>query len=410
MSQAFVVQDDIRSAPDEAFIARIRNKYPVEPEIDRILTRKLRRRSGPEYLAIPLDRLVQGVSSLIAANIGETFEIGNSRWLSGGASKLQMAFDLEWCGPDGTGAPRKEPMVLRMEPPEAIVETSRRREFEILSMVRGTVPVPPCYWVDDEGAHLPFPALVYGFANGSTKPRARPARQVTGIGTNFGPALRQKLAPQFIEHLAAIHTVPAKRLAELRSFAPAKVGSNASVLRQIAWWRRVWDEDRPEDLPLVDVAARWLSQNAPPLDHVSIVHGDFRAGNFLFDEQSETITAWLDWELAVLGDRHQDLTWMTGTHFGHYHEDGRTFLACGLAPADELYHRYQEASGLNVDLARLRYYRIFNDFVSCVHMLATAARVARGGKTHQDVVVAWLSMIGNVIAGKLTDSLAQVTQ
>ena len=408
MTHPFLIDEAQRRLPDEAFIAHVRRKYAVEPEIDRVLARKLHRRGGPEYEPIPLDRLVEGVSRLIAADIGDTFGIASARWLSGGASKLQMAFDLEWNGADAHGPLRTDPMVLRMEPPEAIVETSRLREFEMLSMVEGTVPVPPCYWVDEEGVHLPYPGLVYGFAAGATKPRSRPATQVTGIGTNFGPGLRDRLADQFVAHLAAIHTIPIERQAMLTSFAPAEIGTNASVLRQIAWWRRVWEEDRPEDLPLVDVAARWLITNAPPLDHVSVVHGDFRAGNFLFDEDSASITAWLDWELSVLGDRHQDLTWITGAHFGHYHEDGRTFLACGLLPADDLYGRYEAASGLTVDPARLRYYRIFNDFVSCVHMCATAVRVARGGKSHQDVVVAWLSMIGNVIAGKLRNALAEV--
>src|SRR3546814_16882639 len=98
-------------------------------------------------------------------------------------------------------------------------------------------------WVDAEGAYLPHPALIYGFAAGTTKPAARPSTQVTGIGTNFGPELRQILAEQFVDHLAAIHTIDPARLAPLQSFEPAEVGSNASVLRQIAWWRRVWDEE-----------------------------------------------------------------------------------------------------------------------------------------------------------------------
>src|SRR3546814_9736562 len=75
-----------------------------------------------------------------------------------------MAFDLEWSGKSGEGAVRTESMVLRMEPPEAIVETSRLREFEILGVAGDVVPVPPCYWVDAEGAYLPHPALIYGFA------------------------------------------------------------------------------------------------------------------------------------------------------------------------------------------------------------------------------------------------------
>jgi aminoglycoside phosphotransferase (APT) family kinase protein len=169
----------------------------------------------------------------------------------------------------------------------------------------------------------------------------------------------------------------------------------------------VWEEDRPEEIPLVHVAVRWLIANAPPLDHVSVVHGDFRAGNFLFSEEQQNITAWLDWELAVLGDRHQDLTWATGAHFGHYAEDGRSFLASGLLPAQELLARYEKLSGLSVDPKRLKYYRVFNDFTSTVHMLATAWRVANHGKTHQDVVVAWLAMIGNVVLGKLRDTLEE---
>jgi len=31
---------DVRAAPDEAFIAAVRDTFQVEPEIDRVLTRK----------------------------------------------------------------------------------------------------------------------------------------------------------------------------------------------------------------------------------------------------------------------------------------------------------------------------------------------------------------------------------
>jgi len=407
MNATPAVQGDVLAAPTVAFIEAIRSRYPVEREIDRVLSRKMQRRAGPGYSALPLDALAEGTRHLIRAEIGDDFTLGNARWLHGGASKLQMAFDLDWRGPEG-GQRRITPMVLRMEPPEAIVETSRRREFEMLQLMRGIVPVPPCYWVDAEGRFLPHPALIYGFADGVGKPSARPSQQVTGIGTNFGPGLRRALADDFVSHLAAIHTVAPARLATLTEFDPAQVGTNAGIIRQINWWRRVWEEDRPEDIPLVNVAYRWLIANAPPLDHVSVVHGDFRAGNFLFSEEEQRITAWLDWELAVLGDRHQDLSWATGRHFGHYAEDGQQFLACGLLPEEELFRRYEVASGLSVDPKRLAYFRVFNDFMSTVHMLATAGRVAHHGKTHQDIVVAWLAMIGNVIVGKLRDTLEEV--
>src|SRR3546814_19697477 len=61
---------DVRAAPDDDFIGRIRAAYPVEAEIDRVLTRKLRGRGGPEYAPVPLDGLVEGVAALIRAEIG----------------------------------------------------------------------------------------------------------------------------------------------------------------------------------------------------------------------------------------------------------------------------------------------------------------------------------------------------
>lgn len=398
---------DLRSAPSEAFIQSIRRRYPVEAEVDRVLTAKMRARGNAHYVPIALERLAEGACALIRGQIDQDFVLTNPRWLSGGASKLQMAFDLEWDGFDREGR-RTTPMVLRMEPPASIVETSRRREFEMIGLMRGIVPVPPCYWVDAEGDYLPHPGLIYGLANGVTRPSKRPSSQVSGVGTNFGPALRQILGRQFADHLAAIHCVPIERMATLTAFEPAVAGASDSIVRQINWWRRVWEEDRPEAVPLVEVAVRWLIDNAPVLDHVSPVHGDYRAGNFLYSEETQKITAWLDWELAVLGDRHQDLAWATGFHFGHYAEDGQTFLASGLLPVDELFQQYERASGLSIDPQRLKYFRVYNDFTSTVHMLATAWRVARHAGTHQDVVVAWLSMIGNIVAAGLRDTLEEL--
>ncbi|WP_246525031.1 phosphotransferase family protein [Sphingobium phenoxybenzoativorans] len=400
-------RSDPRAEPDEALITKIRGRYPVERELDRVLTRKMRLRSSPGYRALPLEDLAQGTASLIRSEIGDDFALLNPRWLQGGASKLQMAFDLDW-QPPGARDRQVTRMVLRMEPPASIVETSRAREFEVLQLVKDAVPVPPCFWVDIEGSHLPFPALIYGFVEGTTKPTARISQTVSGIGTNFGPELRAVLAEQFVANLVAVHTIDEARLAQLQHFDAAEVGSNSAIIRQINGWRRIWEEDRFEDSPLIEVIAEWLIENAPTLDRVSLVHGDFRTGNFLFSETSEKITAWLDWELAALGDRHQDLSWVTGSHFGHYAEDGKTFLACGLMPVDEFLPRYEQLSGLTVDPKKLQFFRIFNDFQGVVTMLGAAWRVARHGKTHQDVVVAWLSMLGQVILGNLRDRLEEL--
>ncbi|MFW2829430.1 phosphotransferase family protein [Sphingomonas sp. ID0503] len=402
-------QTDWRDCPSEANIERIRGAFDVEPEVDRILTRKMRARSLAPYAHLTIDQVVAGLQGLLSARIGAGFTIENARWLAGGAAKLQMAFDLRWRGLNGTDEFRVDPMVVRMGPAESTIETSRQREFELLRAVQGHLAAPEPYFVDGDGEWMPYPALVYAFAEGVTKPPSSGSGQVSGIGMAFSPQWRSKLAPQVTRDLAALHRIDVDQ----KSFAALQVprpGSNAGILKQIDWWSRVWEEDRQESEPLIEIAGQWLRRNAPATDRVSIVHGDFRSGNFLFSPETGEITAWLDWELGVVGDRHQDLAWITAYEFGNVDEDGRTFLACGLMPVEALLTDYQDKSGLTVDRDRLRYFKLFNLWYTTIICLATCHRSAKGGKSHQDAVVAWLSGLGYLQLEQVRQTLCEVAR
>lgn len=401
------IAQDVRRQPTEAFIAEVRDRFAVEREIDTILTRKLRRRGGEGFVAVPLDTLVAGTHRLIEARLGYGIEIANARWLSGGASKLQMVFDLHWRGSDGTG-PTMTTMVLRMEPAASVTESSRRREYEVLAAVADILPVPAVYWVDADAEFLPYPALVCGFATGAAKPSHDPGK-VTGLGQNYGPALRARLAPQFVELLAKLHAFDVAGRDVMPSFDRPTVGSNVSVLRQVNAARRIWEEDRIEAEPLMAVVYKWLIANAPPIDRVSIVHADYRSGNFLFDEAQGTITAWLDWEGAVLGDRHQDLTYAALPLFQHASEDGASLLASGMLPEQALFDAYAAASGEPVDPTRITYYAIFNRYQVCVLLLAAAARAAASRGTHQDVLLNHVSAMGYAVLSELGTLFNKVT-
>lgn len=390
-----------KSRPTAAFIEQLRARFPTEPEIDRVLTRKMQRRSGAGYSPLALETLVKGVRSLLDAQLKSPYEIRDAKWLSGGASKLQMAFTLSWNQP-GHG-PALTPMVLRMEPSESIVETSRLREFQLIRAFEGVVPVPPVYWCDAEGLHLPYPALIYGFAPGVAKPSAAKSG-VSGLGTHLPIELRAKLAPQFIDHLARIHTFDFHdriRDGQLDAFAVPTTGSTQCAEWGLNWWERVWEEDCDEDVPLMRLAAAWLRANMPVLDRPVVVHSDYRVGNFLFTEHDTRITAWLDWELGRIGDRHQDLAWTTSRAFGHMAEDGKTFLTCGLMPEAEFIAAYEKASGLHVDAKAVHWYKVYNAYMMATLSLATGYRVADGGKTHQDVLVTWLIGIGPMLLDEM---------
>ena len=375
-----------KSRPDPAWIDAVRQRFPTEQEWDRVLTSKQHRRSGPGYAPLSVEAIVAGLENLLAHEGLRGFTISDAKWLAGGASKLQIAFWLEWDKPE-VGRIR-ERLVLRMEPPESAVETSRAREFEILRKMRGVLPVPEVYWVDTDGTFLQYPALVCGFVQGVTKPSGITS-SVTGIGINFGPALRAPLAAQVVRDMAIMHKWDWQS-ADLKTFDVAGPGTQA-VEWNLNHWARVWEEDANEDVPFVTELAHWLKANMPPIDFVSLTHNDFRSGNFLFDEASGQITSWLDWELAHLGDRHQELGFFAVENMGHKSEDGSHVLAHGLIPIDPMLEAYERESGLAVDRRRVDYYRVYFCYRAAVIILGTCIRAAMGGKTHQDLTVAWLS-------------------
>ena len=385
-----------KDQPSPAAIAALRQRFPCEAEIDRVLTRKMRERAGGGYVTHDLPALAAGTSALIRAQIGDDFVLSEARWLTGGASKLQMAFTLEWSRP-GHGRERTA-MVLRMQPAESLVETSRRREFEVLAAMQGVVPVPPVFWVDAEAEHLPHPAIVYGFADGVTKPREATS-QATGMGTRLAPSWRDALAPQFVSCIARIHRHRYDST-QLPSFDVPAPGT-ASIELTLNHWERVWEEDVDEDIPLMRLAAGWLRRNMPACAQPVLLHGDYRMGNFLFTEHDARITAILDWEMARIGDHHFDVAWALNPAYGTYAEDGKTLLVGGLIPEQEFIARYEVQAGLVVAPTTLHYYKIYSGWIQGVIAIGTAWRIAHNRKTHQDVLAAWILGIGPKLLAEL---------
>lgn len=381
-----------KNRPSAAWIASLRQRFRVETEVDRVLTRKLERRAGPPYAPVSLATMQDSLTTLLKAELDTPFCIDEVRWLSGGASKLQVAFSLDWQAPHGVRT--RTAMVIRMEPAESIVESSRLREFEIIRAVADVVPVPKVYWLDQHGSYFPYPAIVYGFAEGVVKPSGIVAN-VSGLGINFGPDIRQRLAPQFVAHLAALHNFD-WRTACLDSLDVPRAGSTEAMDWNLAWWERVWEEDSNRDIPLLRLAAGWLRDNLPVADSISLLHGDYRAGNFLYTEHDVRISAWLDWELGRLGDFHEDVAYVTLPYLTHVAEDGVTIIANGMMPIEAFYTAYEKASGRVINRQTLKYYHLFHAFRAAVIVLASGYRPARNGKTHQDLLLNWIMGLGYV--------------
>jgi len=395
--------EDIRSAPTAEFIEAMRARYPVERTVDRALTRKMQRRAIMKAAPADLIELTGRLEAFLARRVEGAFAIRNLKPLTGGASKEQFAFELDWTcnGEKRVG----ERLVLRREQAESIVEADKEREFQLVKAMEHVVPSPRAYWLDESGAELGRPALIYSFVTGVQKP-TKGSSKVTGIGINFDRDHRQALGPQFIDCLARIHNFdPAGH--DLSAFDMPRVGTTDDIDWQLNWYARVWQEDILEAMPLMTAAESWLRANRKPLDHLSLVHQDYRSGNFLFDEDSRRITAILDWELGYFGDRHSDLAWVLNPAFITVSEDGEQ-LYTSLYKRDEFLRDYERASGLKVDEERMTYYNIMAYWRSVVLTCGSGPRAANGLKTHQDVLLAWFSGISYTLLEALRRELLQV--
>ena len=396
----------ILDAPTREFMAHMQLKYPTERETNELLVRKLERRTSQtqDYHVPRLSEMEQWIHAFFTANLDAPFHITHPRWLAGGASKLQVLFEIEW---QQAGKARQDRMVVRMDPAESHNATSRLREAELLRAFRGVIPVPEVFFVDEQALWFPEPALIYAFSDGVTKPKTTASGVVSGLGIRFGADLRAKLGPQFVEHLAKIHAFPIDSAGFTTMESPS-TGTTEAAQLQLNRARRVWEEDRGEDFPLMDVAVNWLSRNLPVLDQVSVIHGDYRSGNFLFDEASARITTWLDWERGHLGDRHRDLAWITQAMFGDPRDDGQGYYICGLLSEQEFHERYQNMSGLVIDPVRLQWYSVLNCYQALVSTLGSCYRVVRMGKNHQDALMVALKAEAAMASARLQEMLMEI--
>lgn len=374
---------------DDASIEKIRSRFVVEKSIDEALTWKLKRRRGEDYYLPSMEELEKRLKKFIQSNIDYEVEIRDLARLPGGGSKEMFRFKLL-----RKNFPVQE-LVLRMNPGESIVETHRLREFEVIAAMAGEVPVPEVFWIDVNGEILGNGGMVCSLINGVAKPTIveDESGSVSGIGAGFPKRMREPLFNDFVQHLVKIHHFDWTKT-ELSSFDTPTINTTQAAEWSVNHWSRVWEEDSFEDHPMITLARKWLEANLPNTSDIRIVHNDYRNGNFMFDEQSLKITAILDWELARLGDVHEDLAWILFPGFSSPDENGQA-LVCGLATHEQFIQRYEQLSGWKVDSKKLHFYTVLNLYKLAVLGSASNARAASDKQTHLDVMMNFSTGLGS---------------
>lgn len=108
-------------------------------------------------------------------------------------------------------------------------------------------------------------------------------------------------------------------------------------------------------IPVFEAAFSWLRENMPEDRAHTILHGDFRMGNLMIDENG--ISGVLDWELAHIGDPAQDVAYLCtpSWRFGNYHK-----TVGGFGGLDAFLEAYTQLSGLSIPKADIQFWMIYS--------------------------------------------------
>jgi len=293
--------------------------------------------------------------------------------ISGGSSRETYAFDLEW---SEDGETHTRPLIGRRDPTGGLLKSDREREFKVIAaMHRAGLKVPEPLFLELDAGVMDRPFFLMHRAAGRTGMGAFAATEPE--------ATRAKVADDFISELARLQSLDYRECG-LEMLGPPE-NPEAPARIQATHWNEVYERDRMgEQYPILTAAFAWLKANPVVTDRVVIVHGDYRSGNYLYDENG--IIAMLDWEMAHLGDPMEDLGWASMMFWG------RDELAGGLMEREAFYRLYEQKTGRSVDRKRLFFYQVLGNAKMAVICL-TGIRDFVEGRTPDPTMITLLSMV-----------------
>jgi aminoglycoside phosphotransferase (APT) family kinase protein len=216
------------------------------------------------------------------------------------------------------------------------------REFAVMRGLRDTdVPVPRMYCLCEDEAIIGRAFYVMECMHGRILwDQALPGMERAQRGAIYDEMNRV---------IAALHKV------DFKSRGLGNYGKPGNYFeRQIGRWSKQYSASITQAIPEMNHLMKWLPENIPAMarneNMVSIVHGDYRLDNLMFDAKTARIVAVLDWELSTLGHPLADFSY----HCMAWHIPpgsfrgiaGLDFADLGIPSEDEYIRRYCERTGL----------------------------------------------------------------
>ncbi len=280
--------------------------------------------------------------------------------LSGGASQETYRITVETSSGRQRLCMRRAPGGVRAVAGEAH-GTAPGLETEALLMRlarHAGVPEPEVYYVlqPDDGLGEGF--LMEWLDGEALGARIARSPELAGI--------RPKLAFECGRIMARIHAIDIESSGlsdRLQHHSPEQ------FVRQT--WERYQFLETPQ--PMIDYAARWLLDHLPASPRTTLVHNDFRNGNFMVDQDG--INAVLDWEVAHIGDPMRDLGWIctNSWRFGVSEKP-----VGGFGEYRDLFDGYESVTGEPVDSDHVRFWEVFGSFWWAVGCLGMAEHYRSG--------------------------------
>lgn len=285
-------------------------------------------------------QLSERVQAALSQATGTEVTVRQLRPLPGGACQDNYRVDVSFASGPFQGDRR---FALRSDARKGLPGSlSRAEEFAVIrAAVKAGVRTPEARWLTPglvrEGAHAYFMDWVEGEAIGRRVVR--------------NPELanaRESLPDVLAEQIAKLRTVTPDHAPEVPR---ARLGG---VAHAIAFAREMIDR-LPERHPALELSMRWLEETRPAEVPLSLVHGDFRTGNFMVTP--EGLTAVLDWEFAHFGDPLEDVGWMCVRDWRF----GQLALAAGGFAKRSRFFQALEKAGVAVDAVRVHWWEVMGN-------------------------------------------------
>ena len=239
--------------------------------------------------------------------------------------------------------------VLRRKPPGKLLKSAHAvdREYKVLTSLQNTeVPTPKTIHLCEDESVIGTIFYIMEFCDGNIF--------WDPFASEIDKGRRSLVFDQLNQGISLLHIQDIKTL-ELEDFG--KTGNY--IERQVSRWTKQYFDSETEKIDSMHKLIEWLPKRIPKQKYVSIVHGDYRLDNVVFDNNDNNI-AILDWELSTIGDPLADfgyhcLLW----HIGKIDNDVAKGL--GIPNEDEYLKKYLSRTKIQLD-SDWEFYIIFSLF------------------------------------------------